>query len=68
MLDNFSAKDVQSAVALIRKKLPPCRIEASGGVDLQSVRALAETGIDYVSVGKLTHSASVLNLSLDFRL
>ncbi|NBX76205.1 MAG: carboxylating nicotinate-nucleotide diphosphorylase [Proteobacteria bacterium] len=68
MLDNFSAKDVQTAVALIRQKLPTCRIEASGGVDLQSVRALAETGIDYVSVGKLTHSAPVLNLSLDFRL
>ena len=68
MLDNFSAKDVQSAVALIRRQLPLCRIEASGGVDLQSVRALAETGIDYVSIGKLTHSASVLNLSLDFRL
>lgn len=68
MLDNFSAKDVQEAVALIRNKLPNCRIEASGGVDLQSVRALAETGIDYISVGKLTHSASVLNLSLDFRI
>jgi len=68
MLDNFSAKDVQTAVALIRPKLPLCRIEASGGVDLPSVRALAETGIDYISVGKLTHSAPVLNLSLDFRL
>jgi len=68
MLDNFSAKEVQEAVSLIRNKLPDCRIEASGGVDLQSAGALAETGVDYISVGKLTHSVSVLNLSLDFRL
>ncbi|MFM8270054.1 MAG: carboxylating nicotinate-nucleotide diphosphorylase [Pseudomonadota bacterium] len=68
MLDNFSPHDVQVATKLIREQLPQCRIEASGGVDLQSVKALAETGIDYISVGKLTHSAPVLNLSLDFRL
>lgn len=68
MLDNFSAEDIQKALKLIRKQSPLCKVEASGGVDLQSVRGLAETGVDFISVGKLTHSAPVLNLSLDFRL
>jgi nicotinate-nucleotide pyrophosphorylase (carboxylating) len=40
--------------------------EASGGVNLQSVRAIAETGVDWISVGALTHSAPSLDLALDF--
>jgi nicotinate-nucleotide pyrophosphorylase (carboxylating) len=42
-----------------------CVAEASGGVTLQSVRAIAETGVDYISVGALTHSAPNLDLGLD---
>jgi nicotinate-nucleotide pyrophosphorylase (carboxylating) len=41
-------------------------LEASGGVNLQSIRAIAETGIERISVGALTHSAPVLDLGLDF--
>ena len=42
-------------------------IEASGGISLDSVRAVAETGVDRISVGKLTHSAPALDLALDFQ-
>jgi nicotinate-nucleotide pyrophosphorylase (carboxylating) len=41
-------------------------LEASGGVTLENVRAIAETGVDMISVGALTHSAAALNLALDF--
>lgn len=67
MLDNLSPQEVSQCVKEIRKELPKCRIEASGGVNLDSVRALAETGVDYISVGRITHSAPNLNLSLDFQ-
>jgi nicotinate-nucleotide pyrophosphorylase (carboxylating) len=43
-------------------------LEASGGVNLQTVRAIAETGVDLISVGALTHSAGSLDISLDFEL
>jgi nicotinate-nucleotide pyrophosphorylase (carboxylating) len=42
------------------------RTEASGGVGLESVRAIAETGVDYISVGALTHSARAVDIGLDF--
>jgi len=67
MLDNLNPKDVTDAVKLIRAELPRCRIEASGGVHLESVRSLAEAGVDFISVGRITHSAPTLNLSLDFQ-
>ena len=43
-------------------------LEASGGVNLQTVRAIAETGVDLISVGALTHSAGSMDISLDFEL
>jgi nicotinate-nucleotide pyrophosphorylase (carboxylating) len=45
---------------------PGIRLEASGGVNLQSVRALAQTGVDRISIGALTHSAPALDLALDY--
>jgi nicotinate-nucleotide pyrophosphorylase (carboxylating) len=62
LLDNFSLEDLKTAVALAKGK---ATLEASGGVNLDTVRAIAETGVDVISVGALTHSAPVLDLALD---
>jgi nicotinate-nucleotide pyrophosphorylase (carboxylating) len=62
MLDNFSLEDLGEAV---RRTAGRVRLEASGGVNLQTVRAIAETGVDVISVGALTHSAAVLDIGLD---
>ena len=62
MLDNFSLEDLATAVRLAAGKVT---LEASGGVNLQTVRGIAETGVDVISVGALTHSAPVLDIGLD---
>ncbi|MCY7410332.1 MAG: carboxylating nicotinate-nucleotide diphosphorylase [Chitinophagales bacterium] len=61
MLDNFSLSNLQQAVNLINRKF---ETEASGGVTLETVRAIAETGVDYISVGALTHSYQSCDMSL----
>lgn len=63
LLDNMSLENLREAVTYIDQR---ALIEASGGVDLTTVRAIAETGVDLISVGALTHSAPVLDLGLDF--
>jgi len=67
MLDNMPVEQVSDAVRLIASHDPRPEIEASGGVTLANVRELAETGVDYISVGALTHSPPVLDLSLRLR-
>ncbi|HLY81303.1 MAG TPA: carboxylating nicotinate-nucleotide diphosphorylase [Caulobacteraceae bacterium] len=62
MLDNFSLADLRTAVARAKGQAV---LEASGGVTLETVRAIAETGVDVISVGALTHSAPVLDIGLD---
>jgi nicotinate-nucleotide pyrophosphorylase (carboxylating) len=62
MLDNFSLDDLREAV---RRVAGRAVLEASGGITLKTVRAVAETGVDVISVGALTHSASVLDIGLD---
>lgn len=62
LLDNMSLDEMRDAVELTSGR--PIRLEASGGVTLATVRAIAETGIDDISVGALTHSAPALDLSL----
>ena len=62
MVDNFSLADMREAV---RRVAGACVVEASGGVTLETVRAIAETGVDVISVGALTHSAKVLDIGLD---
>jgi nicotinate-nucleotide pyrophosphorylase (carboxylating) len=64
MLDNMPVERVREAVRLIAGRDPRPEVEASGGVTLANVRELAETGVDYISVGALTHSAPALDLSL----
>lgn len=63
LLDNMNPKQLREAVTRVNRK---CLTEASGGVSLETVRAIAETGVDLISVGALTHSASVLDIGLDF--
>jgi nicotinate-nucleotide pyrophosphorylase (carboxylating) len=62
LLDNFSLADLKAAVAQAGGKVT---LEASGGVNLQTVRAVAETGVDVISVGALTHSAPNFDIGLD---
>jgi nicotinate-nucleotide pyrophosphorylase (carboxylating) len=64
LLDNMSPKDVKKAVTLIRKSLPKATIEASGNMNLKTVAAYAKTGVDFISVGALTHSAIAVDLSM----
>jgi nicotinate-nucleotide pyrophosphorylase (carboxylating) len=63
LLDNMSISKLREAVALIDGRAVA---EASGGVRLDTVRAIAETGVDWISVGALTHSPKALDLGLDF--
>ena len=62
MLDNFTLADLRMAVTMTAGTVT---LEASGGVNLQTVRAIAETGVQVISVGALTHSAPVLDIGLD---
>ncbi|MGB0863566.1 MAG: carboxylating nicotinate-nucleotide diphosphorylase [Saprospiraceae bacterium] len=61
MLDNFTAKEQVKAVQLIDRRF---EVEASGGITMETLRAKAETGVDYISIGALTHSNPSLDLSL----
>ncbi|MBX9707127.1 MAG: carboxylating nicotinate-nucleotide diphosphorylase [Caulobacteraceae bacterium] len=65
MLDNFALADLSEAVRLRNAGGLLTTLEASGGVNLQTVRAIAQTGVDVISVGALTHSAPVLDIGLD---
>lgn len=61
MFDNFELPLLHEAVSTVNQRI---QTEVSGGVTLHTVRAIAATGVDYISVGSLTHSAGVLDLSL----
>jgi len=63
LLDNMNLKTLRRAVKLCKKA--KIKTEASGGVNLKTVRAIAKTGVDYISVGALTHSAKALDISLE---
>ncbi len=65
LLDNFSLDDLRTAMGLLAGR---ATAEASGGVNLDTVRAIAETGVQVISVGALTHSARSLDLGLDLRI
>jgi nicotinate-nucleotide pyrophosphorylase (carboxylating) len=62
MLDNMPPAEMREAVALAEGR---CPLEASGGITLANVRAVAETGVDFISVGWITHSAPALDVALD---
>ncbi len=66
LLDNMPPDQMREAVRLREERAPAVQLEASGGVTLATVRAIAETGVDRVSVGALTHSAPALDIALDY--
>ena len=63
LLDNMSLDELRAAVDLVGGR---AQTEASGGVNLQTVRSIAETGVDFISVGAITHSARAVDIALDF--
>jgi nicotinate-nucleotide pyrophosphorylase (carboxylating) len=66
MLDDFSLEDMRAAVALNHAALHPLKLEASGGITKETIRAIALTGVDYVSVGSLTKHVHAVDLSMRF--
>ena len=64
LLDNFAFDDLKKAVGIVNKK---AKLEASGGLTLENARKIAETGVDFLAVGALTHSAPVLDIGGDLR-
>jgi len=62
LLDNMGLEDMRQAVALAGGRIP---LEASGGVRLENIRAIAETGVDFISVGRITQSAPAVDIGLD---
>jgi nicotinate-nucleotide pyrophosphorylase (carboxylating) len=66
LLDNMPPALMKEAVRRRNAVAPAVKLEASGGVNLQTVRAIAETGVDRISVGALTHSAKALDIALDY--
>lgn len=65
LLDNMTLEDLRTAVEIRGDESKP-QLEASGGVTMQTIREIAETGVDFISVGALTHSAPALDIGLDF--
>jgi len=66
LLDNMTPQQLRQAVAMRNALAPAVQLEASGGVSLDNVRAIAESGVERISVGALTHSATALDVSLDW--
>jgi len=67
LIDNFTPDQMRAAVELRNRLNPSVRLEASGGLTVETARAVAETGVDLIAVGELTHSARVLDLGLDLQ-
>ena len=65
LLDNMSLEELRTAVEMRGERSRP-QLEASGGVTLETLREIADTGVDFISVGALTHSAPALDVGLDF--
>ncbi|MCG7386594.1 carboxylating nicotinate-nucleotide diphosphorylase [Paenibacillus sp. ACRRY] len=65
MLDNMHPDQMREAVTVIRKQAPHVKVEASGNVSLDTIRGIAESGVDVISVGRLTYSFESLDISLD---
>ena len=64
LLDNMDLETIREAVKMVRKRASGIEIEASGNMTLDRVRSVAEAGVDFISVGAITHSATALDLSL----
>jgi nicotinate-nucleotide pyrophosphorylase (carboxylating) len=64
LLDNMTPAELRASVTIVHGR---AKTEASGGVSLASVRIIAETGVNFISVGALTHSARAMDIGLDFK-
>ena len=67
LLDNMPPDVLRRAVSLRNELAPSVELEASGGIHLENVAAIAATGVDRISIGALTHSAPALDIGLDWR-
>ena len=67
MLDNFTIEDTQKAVELVARLGKPCQLEASGDISLTHLRQVAETGVDFISMGALTKHIKAIDLSMRFQ-
>lgn len=67
MLDNFTIEDTQQAVELVASLGKPCQLEASGDISLTNLRQVAETGVDFISMGALTKHIKAIDLSMRFQ-
>ena len=65
LLDNMPPHVLREAVALVAKRVP---LEASGGVTLETIQAIAQTGVDFISVGRITQSAPAVDIGMDYAL
>lgn len=68
LLDNMSVEQLREAVELRDRQAPDVQLEASGGITLDSIRPIAQTGVERISIGALTHSATSLDVGLDWEL
>ncbi len=66
MLDNFNIRQLARAVKVIKAKRPEIKIEVSGGINLKNIKNKAKTGVDYISIGALTHSAKAVDFSMRY--
>jgi nicotinate-nucleotide pyrophosphorylase (carboxylating) len=66
LLDDFTPEQLREAVAINRRSVRPLKLEASGGVTAANIRAIAETGVDYISVGAITKHVRAVDLSMRF--
>lgn len=65
MLDNMKPDRMKEAVKRVKRELPHVIVEASGSISLETIKQVAETGVDVISVGRLTYSVPALDISLD---
>ena len=63
MLDNMSLGQIKEAVEIVKRRIP---LEVSGNINLNTAKAIAETGVNFISIGHLTHSVKSLDISLQF--
>ncbi len=66
LLDNMPPRQLKKAVEINKKRKKPCLLEASGGINLRNIRAVAKTGVDRISIGALTHSPQATDYSMEF--
>jgi len=67
MLDNFNVVSLRAAVIYRNKYYPKIKLEASGGIKLKNIREIAKTGVDFISLGRITHSSPAIDFSLEIK-